>query len=472
MAVSRQSVDFAKKIGNARVGNDYVYGGTWSRTDASVGTDCSGLCVHLLDAVTNGPAMSWTRHGLSTESWRPIEVGQIGPMGTVCVADPSQFPADAAAKIAISHGPGGGVNSHMWCEVEGVRFESNGTDGCVTGAQARSVTDTGYANDWHYLPGPIVGTATATPVLKPAFTEIAQWSPSSSSRNGRKVDLFLLHTQEGPGTARSLAGFLGNPANNVSYHYTVDQDASGAVTVVDVVDTDDASWSVLSANPRSINLCFAGSRAGWSRSEWMRISRAIEVAAWLAVQDATKYGFFTRVLAPPYSSNPPGISDHKYVTEWLGDGNHTDVGNQFPWDFFTAAVRKFATGAISPQPSTTVGDDMASVPQDQWDKVYQELTKRFPSRSPLRHLGEGDVDTWAGMDLNIDANLHVLTVRGLAEIGDFRALELLAEVAQADLRVHPDRVNDAALAKAILADIESTRPQIIQGYLTAKKGTK
>jgi hypothetical protein len=204
----------------------------------------------------------------------------------------------------------------------------------------------------------------------------------------------------------------------------------------------------------------------------MRISRAIEVAAWLAVQDATKYGFFTRVLAPPYSSNPPGISDHKYVTEWLGDGNHTDVGNQFPWDFFTAAVRKFATGAISPQPSTNVGDDMASVPQDQWDRVYQELTKRFPSRSPLRHLGEGEVDTWAGMDLNIDANLHVLTVRGLAEIGDFRALELLAEIAGADLRKFPDRATDAALAKAILADIESTRPQIIQGYLTAKKGKK
>lgn len=113
---------------------------------------------------------------------------------------------------------------------------------------------------------------------------------------------------------------------------------------------------------------------------------------------------------------------------------------------------------------------MASVPQDQWNTVYQALTKRLPSRSPLRHLGEGEVDTWAGMDLNIDANLHVLTVRGLAEIGDYRALELLAEVAGADLRKFPDRSTDAALAKAILADIEATRPQIIQSYLTQKKG--
>lgn len=470
MAVSRTNVDYATKIGMARVGNKYVYGGTWSRQDASVGTDCSGICTHLLDAVNNGPAMTWTRHGLSTESWRPVEVGQTGPFGTVCVESPKDFPADAVVKLAIHHGPGGGANSHMWAEVDGKRFESNGSEGAVTGTRAMSVYDTGYANDWHYLPGPIVTTAAATPVLKPSYTEFAQWSPSSSSRNGRKVDLFLLHTQEGNGTARSLASFLGNPANNVSYHYVVDQDASGKVTVVDVVDTDYASWSVLSANPRSINLCFAGSRAGWSRNEWMKISKAIEVAAWLAVQDATKYGFFTRVIAPPYSSNPPGISDHKYVTQWLGDGDHTDVGNQFPWGFFAAAVRKYASGAIDPQPPITAGDDMAQVPQDQWDKVYQQLTKRFPSRSPLRHLGEGDVDTWAGMDLNIDANLHVLTVRGLAEIGDYRALELLAEIAQADPRKYPDRTKDAALAKAILADIESTRPQIIQSYLTQKKG--
>jgi hypothetical protein len=252
----------------------------------------------------------------------------------------------------------------------------------------------------------------------------------------------------------------------VSYHYTVEQDASGAVTVVDVVDTDRASWSVLSANPRSINLCFAGSRAGWSRAEWMKISRAIEVAAYLAVQDCKKYNIPIRVLSPPYTSAPPGISDHKYVTQWLKDGTHTDVGNQFPWDFFAAAVTRFSGG--TPTTPTTAGDDMASVPQDQWDRVYQELTQKLPSRSPLRHLGEGAVDTWAGMTLNTDGNLHILVVKMMAETGDFRALELLAEIAQADLRAHPDRTRDSLLAKSILTEIEATRPQIIQKYLAQK----
>lgn len=463
MAVSRTNVEFAKRIGLERVGNPYVYGGVWSASDKRQGTDCSGLCGHLLDAVVNGPAMRWQRIG-STESWRPVEVGQTGPLGTVCVAGPQDFPADAAVKLAIHHGPGGGANSHMWCEVDGVRFESNGTDGCVSGSRARDVNDTSYANDWHYLPGPITGKVTAPVVITPPpYTEYPKWSPSFSPRNGRKVDLFLLHTQEGPGTADSLASYLGNRDNQVSYHYTIDQDlTTGKVTVVDVVDTDFASWSVLSANPRSINLCFAGSRSRWTRSEWLRRSKAIEVAAYLAVADARKYGFSTRVLAPPYSSPPPGISDHKYVTQYLGDGDHTDVGDGFPWDFFTAAVKKFSTGV------TVGGDDMAAVPQEQWDRVYKELTRRLPSRSPLRHLGEGDVDTLSGMTLNTDANVHLLLVKTLAELGDFGSLELLASVAKADLARFPDRATDAALARTILADIEATRPRVIQNYLQKK----
>ena len=112
---------------------------------------------------------------------------------------------------------------------------------------------------------------------------------------------------------------------------------------------------------------------------------------------------------------------------------------------------------------------MALVPQEQWDTIYTELTRRFPSRSPLRHLGEGEVDTLAGMTLNVDGNLHVLMVKALAEIGDFPALELLAEVAGADTARYPERAGDVKLAKAILADIEAVRPAVITNYLAAKK---
>lgn len=187
--------------------------------------------------------------------------------------------------------------------------------------------------------------------LRPDFNEYPMWSPNNQDRAGTRVDLFLLHTQEGPGNADSLARFLGNPANQVSYHYTVSQDPrDNGVTVVDVVDTDRASWSVLSANNRSINLCFAGSSVTWTRDQWMRNSKAIDAAAWLAVQDCRKYGIPIKVIAPPYSSRPPGISDHKFVTEVLRDGTHSDVGPNFPWSYFAQKIAEYSGTSPAPKP--------------------------------------------------------------------------------------------------------------------------
>ncbi|WP_218003074.1 N-acetylmuramoyl-L-alanine amidase [Nocardia asiatica] len=182
--------------------------------------------------------------------------------------------------------------------------------------------------------------------MKPEYIELDRMGRSGSSRGRARVTNFLLHTQEGNGSAESLAGYLNNPNNGVSYHYTVRDRV-----VVDVVDTDLASWSVLDANPFTINLCFAGSRAGWSRAEWLRIRDDIRIAAWLAVQDAKKYGFAPTVIAPPYRRGE-GISDHRYVTDCLGIGDHTDVGPHFPWDVFTADVAEFSNSPL-------IGADMA-----------------------------------------------------------------------------------------------------------------
>lgn len=200
-------------------------------------------------------------------------------------------------------------------------------------------------------PLPILRGASEPPAIKekvvgrPDFNEYPVWSPNNQSRNGSKVDLFLLHTQEGPGNADSLARFLANPANQVSYHYTVSQDPrDNGVTVCDVVDTDLASWSVLSANNRSINLCFAGSSVKWTREQWMAQSKALDAAAWLAVQDCKKYGIPTLVIAPPYTAGRAGISDHNYVTTVLRDGSHSDVGPNFPWTYFSQKVAEYSTG--------------------------------------------------------------------------------------------------------------------------------
>lgn len=295
---------------------------------------------------------------------------------------------------------------------------------------------------------------------RPAFTEVEAWSHNTSPRNGVKIDLFLLHTQEGgDGDAFALAQWMNG--HDVSYHYTVSTSRT-QVTVCDVVDTDLASWSVLSANPRSINLCFAGSKASWSRQEWLNNKTSIDVAAYLAVQDCRKYGIPITVIAPPYTTARAGITDHNYVTKVLRDGTHTDVGPNFPWDVFTAAVAKYAGTTTAPEPPkppapTTPGGFMSALSDAEQRALYDEIMSRRPSRSPLRRIGEGVVDDIGGMLLNTDGSVHVLLINLLARLGDPDALALLREVAGADVNRYPDRKHDRLLAQAILNDIDNQR---------------
>lgn len=419
MAVTRTNVDFAKRILSQRVGNDYVYGGNWSPTDTNVGTDCSGLVIDICDAVRNGPRMAWSRHGMSTESWRPIEVGQTGTIfGTVCVAHPRDFPPDAAVKIAIHHGPGGGANSHTWCEVDGMRGESNGSDGCVTGNQAMSVYDTSYANDWHYIPGPIIGD---TPAPQPLSSRDRYAQAIITEGRRRRISE--------RGICIALATALVE-SNLVMY-------ANAAV-------------------PESMNLPHEAVGSDYD-SVGLFQQRCPMWGPAAVLMDPTKSAglFYDQLQRLDYDnpSRSPG-----WYAQAVQRSAFPDRYDQH-YDDAVALFNRLAT---------TGEDSMANVPQDQWDQVYSELTKRFPSRSPLRHLGEGTVDTWAGMDLNIDGNLHVVLVKTLAELGDRQSLQLLAEVAGADPSSYPDRINDANLARTILHDIEARNPAILANFL---KGT-
>lgn len=481
MAATRANVEFAKRIGLDRVGNDYVYGGNWSPTDKGRGTDCSGLCIDILDAAVNGPAMAWSRHGMSTESWRPVDVGQRGPFGTICVASPADFPPDAVVKLAIHHGPGGGANSHMWCEVDGIRLESNGSDGCVTGPRARSVYDQRYANDWHYLPGPITdGAAGPDPVsvlaqatglsleraaqVLPALRDgliaaecvnvnriamaLAQW--------GHESDNFQTTTEYASGDAYDTRTDLGN---------TPEVDGDGALY-------KGRTWGQITGK---------GHYRGFS--QWA----------------------FERALVPTpryFVDNPLELSDLKWAAigaAWYWVEERPDINELADRRDLVAVTHRInggENGLYTPGGRrdrfnralavgdalltlTQTGDDMASVPQHEWADVHRELTQKHRSRSPLRHLGEGEIDTWAGIDLNDDGNDHVVATILLASIGNPRDLALLAEVASAagDDK-WPDRQEDALLARRILTYIANTNPTVLLAAdparlqrIIAEKGT-
>lgn len=211
---------------------------------------------------------------------------------------------------------------------------------------------------------------------------------SCQPRYGAAVTNWLIHTQEGNGTAQSLAAYLNNPANGASYHYTIDN----SVTVVDVVDTDLASWSVGDANGFTINACFAGSFAGWSRDQWLsNMSNGIDVAAYLAVLDCQKYRFATTVNPPPYKlGRAPGISDHQWVTDVVGWGTHTDCGPGFPWDVFTAAINKYAGNG---------GDDMPTA-DDIAKAVWAAQVPKPDGKTEQAGILVGWADKHAGMNLD------------------------------------------------------------------------
>lgn len=157
--ITRANLDYCFEIARPRDKKDYGYGGVWVKNDVNRTTDCSGIVTHMLDAATNGAAMTWSRHGLSTEAYRyrggnendPNRAGAIGPFGTVRVLRPGDIPADAAVRIGLFHGPGGGANSHMACTIDGVNIESSGSYGQRVGGPARGYNHSMF-KDWFYLP--------------------------------------------------------------------------------------------------------------------------------------------------------------------------------------------------------------------------------------------------------------------------------------------------------------------------------
>lgn len=203
--------------------------------------------------------------------------------------------------------------------------------------------------------------------VRPDFNEFPNWATNGNksnwqSRNGTTIDCILVHTQEGgefnDNAALDLSNFIISSigtSNPVSYHDSVHQASDGGVTVVNSVDTDYAAWAVGNSNNRSINRCFAGSDASWTRAQWMTQAKAIDVMAYLNVLDALKYGIDPSAhitFGPNYDGKPPPVlSDHRYCTKVLRDGNtHVDVGDNFPADIYTAAVIKYWNAANSTTP--------------------------------------------------------------------------------------------------------------------------
>ena len=129
---------------------------------------------------------------------------------------------------------------------------------------------------------------------------------------------------------------------------------------------------------------------------------------------------------------------------------------------YAAVVNKLHGGAQSPPPAILAAQSgnvltalTVAEQRELLDLARQQSGYRHPSRSPLRHLGEGPTETVSGFQLNMDGSVHVLLIEMLASLGHPQTLALLAEVANADPVKFPDRQNDRKLAQAILTKVQS-----------------
>lgn len=155
--LTRRNVDYAANNARIRDNRSYGYGGQWRRDDPGPTTDCSGIVTHTLDGTINGIAMTYQRHGLSTEAYRYIKVGAKGPFGTVNVGgNRADVPNGSVLVIGLEHGPGGGRNSHMACDLEGIAIESSGSYGQQYGGPGRHWNNPLF-RQFFYLPGTIDG---------------------------------------------------------------------------------------------------------------------------------------------------------------------------------------------------------------------------------------------------------------------------------------------------------------------------
>lgn len=188
----------------------------------------------------------------------------------------------------------------------------------------------------------------------------------SESRASTPISLVIIHTNEGDHkpnmpddhTAEDLAAYL-DRANTAqdwkSYHLICDDNST-----VRYVPDDQAAWSALAANRRSLNLCFTG-WAHWSRDEWMAHESmlrrgAAEVARWCAT-----YHLPSIKLTPAQvGADQHGVCGHGDWSTGKNNGNHTDPGAAFPWATFMAMV----TGAPAPPtpPSPPPGANPEAIP--------------------------------------------------------------------------------------------------------------
>lgn len=249
-------------------------------------------------------------------------------------------------------------------------------------------------------------------------------SPNYSSRGSGRVRLVVIHSAEGARDRISLGKYFQGGVNASSH---VGIDAGGAEQYVPY---DKSAWTLLNGNPISENaeLC---AFARWTRAQWLSEETVDGVANPKRMLDNAAAWIRERCLANdiPIRKLTPAQVDQGLAgvighADWtysnVGQGDHTDPGSNFPWDYVMARASE-----------QEVEDDMS------WDTPIENLYgSKPPAKVVLAHIDK------ASNDANDKLDALIALVGELAKdpaLTPERAAEIVREAVSA--------ANDAALAK-------------------------
>lgn len=165
-------------------------------------------------------------------------------------------------------------------------------------------------------------------------------SPNYSSRGSSRVRLVVIHSAEGARDRISLGKYFQGGVNASSH---VGIDAGG---VEQYVPYDKSAWTLLNGNPISENaeLC---AFARWTRAQWLSEETVDGVAnpkrmlnnaaAWIRERCLANDIPIRKLTPAQVDQGLAGVIGH---ADWtysnVGQGDHTDPGPNFPWDYVMA----------------------------------------------------------------------------------------------------------------------------------------
>lgn len=171
----------------------------------------------------------------------------------------------------------------------------------------------------------------------------------------RKVQYVCLHYtagHEGPSDAENGVSYDKRRTDGTSTHYFTD---SLGPALQEVPDGDRSHCARYHGNEIGIHIEICGTRQ--TRVQWLdAVSRpTLETTAWLVAVLLKRHNLAFKLLtvaetrAAYYgTTKPTGITEHARVTQAYPEdnGDHMDVGTEFPWDVFLPMVGSHLTNPV------------------------------------------------------------------------------------------------------------------------------